>query len=462
VQTVDIDVATASPLAARVSPKAVLSLFQYIRKVHDNALAGFAQEMFDNPIVETSYWKLHTFTVSDPAGIKHVLVDNVSNYIKGEIEQRISLASPDRISEVSKQGDWGRRRELIAQSFDRSMVEDSATMLDAAEGRLSKWRSLPPGATVEVSKEMRAITLEAISRILFSSDWLHMAHAMEIVSRHDQDERTIYLCDFIPALDRLGRAYRGYRRRRVFETLNVAVDRLISIRAQRDSPPHNDFLSLLIRESDPTTGKGLSADTLHSLIPIVLGAGFETVALTLMWTWYLLSQNPSQEATLHAELDRVLAGRRPELKDLATLTYTRYVVEEVLRLYPPLHTMAWRMALESDVVSGVRIPKGSTVTIAPWVLHRHSKLWDDPERFDPERFSPDRSRGRSAFAYLPFGLGPRVCVGARFAMTETMLILATIAQHYRLRLAPGHRVEPRALILLQARNEIKMTLESRY
>jgi cytochrome P450 len=217
-----------------------------------------------------------------------------------------------------------------------------------------------------------------------------------------------------------------------------------------------------MRAKEPHTGKGLSTQEMQAQIITVLGAGHETAAMTLMWIWYLLSQHPLQEAKLHTELDRVLAGRTPELKDLAMLPYTRTVVEEALRMYPPFPTLAWRKALADDEVCGVRIPKGATVTIVPWILHRHSKLWDDPERFDPDRFSPDRSRGRSPFAYLPFGLGPRVCVGARFAMTETMLILATLAQHYRLRLVPGHRVEPQGFILLEARYGLKMTLEKRH
>ncbi len=462
VQTADIDAAMASPLASQMPPSAALSLCQYIYRVRDNAIAGFHKEMFDKPIVETRYWKLHTFMVSDPAGIKHVMVDNASNYLKGGVEQRISGTSMNRNSEITEERMWSHRREVISQSFDHgSMIEDSATILDAAQRMLATWRSLPPGAIIEVSTEMRAMTLEVISKIVFSADWMPLAHRMGIASRRYQKERTVYLLDFIPVLDRLWRIYEQYRRQRNFESLNSAVDRLIIARAQPDSPSYNDFLAQLIRDNDPLNDKSFCAEKLHRLIPGVLGAGFETVALTLMWTWYLLSQHPLQEAKLHAELNRVLAGRRPELNDLAKLIYTRSVIEEALRLYPPFHTLAWRMALEDDEVSGVRIPKGSTITIAPWVLHRHTKLWDDPERFDPERFSPDRSRGRSSFAYLPFGLGPRVCVGARFAITETMLIVATVAQSYRLRLVPGHRVEPRGLILLQARNGLKMTLESR-
>jgi cytochrome P450 len=176
----------------------------------------------------------------------------------------------------------------------------------------------------------------------------------------------------------------------------------------------------------------------------------------------LLAQHPLHEARLHAELDQALAGRAPALDDFARLPYTRMVIEEALRLYPPFPILAWREALADDEVCGVKIPKGATVSIVPWVLHRHQELWDHPERFDPERFSSDRARERSRYAYLPFGTGPRVCIGASFAMTQLTLILATLGQHYRLRLVAGHLVEPQGLISLRPRYGLKTTLESRH
>jgi cytochrome P450 len=168
----------------------------------------------------------------------------------------------------------------------------------------------------------------------------------------------------------------------------------------------DDLLGRLIREKDAETGRSLSAEEIQRQIITVVGAGHQSVALAL--PGYGLSQHPLQEAVLHAELDRVLAGRVPALDDLARLPSTRMVLEEALRLYPPFPTMAWRGTLADDEVCGVKIPKGATVSIAPWVLHRHKKLWDHPEQFDPARFSTDRSAGRSRSAYLPFGTGPRV------------------------------------------------------
>jgi cytochrome P450 len=189
-------------------------------------------------------------------------------------------------------------------------------------------------------------------------------------------------------------------------------------------------------------------------------AGHETTAMALTWTWFLLSQHPHVEAKLHAEIATVLGGRAPTHEDLGKLVYARMVIDESMRIYPPVHTIA-RQAIGEDILVGQRIPKGSTVMIAPWLLHRHVKLWDNPSVFDPERFSAERSSGRARFSYLPFGGGKRICIGAAFSLAEGTILLATLAQRFRLRLAPGHRVEPQGLITLRARYGMKMLLQPR-
>jgi cytochrome P450 len=204
----------------------------------------------------------------------------------------------------------------------------------------------------------------------------------------------------------------------------------------------------------------MTAGEVRNQVVTIFMAGHETTALALTWTWYLLSQHPAVEASLHAELDAVLSGRSPRHEDLAKLTYTRMVIEESMRLYPPAHTLS-RTAMDDDEVLGRRIPKGARILIVPWLLHRNPRLWADPERFDPQRFAPEPAASRHRFAYIPFGAGPRICIGAAFAMAEAMLILATIAQRYRLRLKPGFPVEPQGLITLRARHGMRMIPERR-
>jgi cytochrome P450 len=180
----------------------------------------------------------------------------------------------------------------------------------------------------------------------------------------------------------------------------------------------------------------------------------------LTWTFYLLAQHPEAEARLHEEVDRVLGGRAPTYAQLAELKWTRMVLEEALRLYPPAHSIG-RNAVGHDELGGLPVRPGAHITISIFVTHRNPNLWPDPERFDPERFAPAAVAGRHRFAYLPFGGGPRICIGNGFAMAEAQVALATIAQRYRLRLAPGHTVEPIGLITLRPKNGIWMTLEPR-
>ena len=200
----------------------------------------------------------------------------------------------------------------------------------------------------------------------------------------------------------------------------------------------------------------MTAKEVRDEVVTIFMAGHETTAQALTWTGYLLSLHPSVEAKLHQELTTVLNGRTPQYEDIANLRYTRMVIEESMRLYPPAHTMA-REPIAPDYILGHRIPAGAIVLIAPWLLHRKASLWDRPHRFNPDRFAAEPPR----FTYIPFGAGQRICIGAAFAMTEAILILATVAQRYRLRLKAGHPIEPRGLITLRPRHGLPMTLERR-
>jgi cytochrome P450 len=191
---------------------------------------------------------------------------------------------------------------------------------------------------------MARLTLAIIFRIVFSAGSAEFARIRELTTRRYQGDRIVDLLDFAPILDRAWKVYKGYRQRYIFKDLNASIDRLIVRRNGRATRSENDFLGRLLERKDPQSGSGLSAQELHNQIVTILGKGHETAALALMWTWYLLSQHPLQEAKFHAELDAVLGGRTPAFRDLARLPYTRMVVEEALRLYPPTHTMPWRGA----------------------------------------------------------------------------------------------------------------------
>jgi cytochrome P450 len=448
--------------AAVIPPPAQLPFFRYVRALRDDAIAGLHEEVYHEWVVEIRHWRIHTFIVNDPAGIKHVLVDNAGNYMKGGMEPHVPPTGQGRSFAESNPEEWQQHRRLMQSSLDfRAVLEKSTLITDFALAVVERWKSLPAGTVIDVPAEMAALTGAIICRIIFSSDSCEFDRIMERLFGRYQGETNLALLDFAPLVDLPWRYIRRRTRPRTLQDLNDCIDRVIARRVNAGGSTGDDFLGRLLSVREPHSASGLSVGEIHTQILTVLGSGHDTTALALMWTWYLLALHPQAESKLHAELDAVLAGRRASFDDIARLPYTRMVIEEALRLYPPFHTLAWRGALNDDEIRGVRIPKGSTVSIVPWVLHRHAKLWDDRERFDPERFSPERSRERSRYAYLPFGVGPRVCVAASFAMSELTLILATLAQHYRLRLVPGHKVEPRGLVSLRMRNGMRATLEPR-
>jgi cytochrome P450 len=230
---------------------------------------------------------------------------------------------------------------------------------------------------------------------------------------------------------------------------------------QRGTNDNPDLLDRLIASRDDVSGTRMSPREIRDQVLTIFVAGHETTALSLMWTWYLLAMHPEHEARMHAELDSVLGGRQPAWPDVPRLTYTRMILQESMRLYPAVHTLAFRHALADDEVCGMRIPKGSLVTMIPWIIHRHRDQWQSPDRFDPERFLPEAVARRDRLAYIPFGFGPRICIGASFAMTEAVLILATLAQRFRLRVAPNCRVEPQAVFTLRAKNGMRMLIDPR-
>jgi cytochrome P450 len=242
-------------------------------------------------------------------------------------------------------------------------------------------------------------------------------------------------------------------------TLDNVVYRIIDERRRSARDP-GDLLAMLLQTRDAETGEGMSDKQVRDEVMTIFIAGHDTVASTLAWTWHLLGQHPQIELQLLDEVDAVLDGQAPTFQDLPRLTYTRMVIEEAMRLYPP----AWglfRSPVVGDMIGGYHIQAGSVVILSPYVLHRTASFWEQPDRFDPERFTPERSAGRPRYAYIPFGGGPRICIGNSLALMELQLIVAMVAQHYRLRSIPGHLVEPYIEVVLQPRNGLRMTLQAR-
>jgi cytochrome P450 len=455
-----------NPIAAPVLPAPVprqrrLNFFEFVRALRNSAIESFAQEAYELDILERKVFGRRLFVINDLAAIKHVLIDNAANYKKTEITRRILEPGLGKGLITSEGETWRQHRRAMSPAFDhRSIAAYTPIMTGAAEELLVEWGKVPEGTGVDVSTAMMEVTLNIISRTMFSSDSDDIVTIMGRSAGRYQAEMRPNIMDMLGWPRWLADLPRSGVARRTLGEFDRVIDRLIDERTRDPGNYPKDLLARLIAARDEQTGGGMSAQEVRDHIITIFLAGHETTAMAMTWTWFLLSQHPQEESRLHAELDSVLGGRAPTHEDLSNLTYTRMVIEESMRLYPPVHTIA-REAISDDTLVGQRIPKGSAIMIAPWLLHRHVKHWDNPGRFDPERFSSEASATRARFSYLPFGGGKRICIGAAFALTEAIVLLATLAQRYRLQLVPGHPVEPQGLITLRARHGMRMLLTPR-
>jgi cytochrome P450 len=451
----------APTLAAPRLPAGRLTFRQLLRAVRENTLTIYGPEDFDKDIIEQRLLWRRRFTINEPGAVRHVLLDNAGNYIKSELSRRLLEPGLGRGLLTSEGETWRRHRRIMAPAFDpRSIVGYTPIMTEVTKSLLAQWDTLPDSSEVDVAAAMKHTTLHIISRAMFSSD---SDEVVDIVERGVSEYQTSVRLGLLDLL-RFPVWLTSLLSRRLvtgaFDEFDKSVDRLLTARGREPDAEPKDLLARLIAARDCETGGGMTAKEMRDQVITIFMAGHETTAQAMAWTWYLLSQHPAAEAKLHDELITVLEGRTPRHDDLVNLCYTRMVIEESMRLYPPAHTMA-REPVVTDEVLGHRIPAGATVLIVPWLLHRKPSLWENPHRFEPERFSTDSASARPRFAYIPFGAGQRICIGAAFAMAEAMLILATIAQRYRLRLKPGHPIEPQGLITLRPRFGLRMTLQRR-
>jgi cytochrome P450 len=397
------------------------------------------------------------FLITNPDDVRHVLQDNARNYHKSPLYDKLRLFLGNGLL-TSEDGFWLRQRRIAQPAFHRErMTALAGVMADAAREAAARWQTLAAGQTVDVDEEMMRLTRTVVVRALLGADLGPFTSTIDqawvIINQHvGESFWSLGFADKWPTP-------KNKRFQAARAVLRGAVDHVIGERRRHPSEGA-DLLSMLMSARDEETGEAMTDEQLRVEVTTFLLAGQETTSLALTWTWYLLSQNPGARQRLEDELDAVLDGRPPEYSDLAHLPYLRMVIDESMRLYPP----AWgfsRQALADDEIGGFPLPRGWLAFVIPYVLHRLPAFWPDPDVFEPERFLPDRSADRPKFAYIPFGAGPRQCIGNQFALIETQLSVATIAQSYRLHLQPRHRVDPWPLITLRPRFGMPMTIERR-
>jgi cytochrome P450 len=449
-------------LAGPKPPAKRLSLLAAFRTTMENPIVTIPMAAYEQPIWNPNGIFRNQLLVSDPAGVKRILLDNVANYAKAALDVRIlSTAFGDGL--LTSDGDkWRAHRRVMSPSFDyRSIASYAPVITAAAEARLNAWDAKGEGAEIDVVREMAALALEVISRTMFSADSDALQSRLDETIRAGISELAFGLQHLVPVIGPFLLNRKLARIRANFRLLDAEMQNLIRGREEHADAAPKDLLGRLIAATDSETGFRMTDEEVRDEVVIIFVAGHETSALAAAYIWYLLSLHPEQEARLHAELDAVLAGRAPAFDDLERLPYLRQVIDEAMRLYPPAPMLTGRVAREADEICGRPIRKGQEIVIIPWVLHRHRTLWDDPDRFDPERFSPERRAARPRFAFLPFGGGPRICIGAQLALTEVSLLVATMAQRYRLRLVPGQDIVLVYRVTQRPRDGIRMRLERR-
>ncbi len=427
-----------------------------------NPIETWTKFHFEAPIIVGPTILGTIAVVSEPAAIKRFLVDNAANYAKDRLQKRIleGLRGGVLLAEGEQ---WRKQRRTLAPLFAPKTVAGFAAATDeSAQNLVARWRRLREGRVLDIQPEMARVTLDVLGRTIFS-DGLGREPAeftgaltryFLTLGRPDPFD-LLNFPDWAPRLTKLtsGGAMS------FFEDIvdNLVARRRRALAEDKDAAPR-DILTLLLEAEDPQTGVGLTSAEVRANIVTFIGAGHETTANALIWSLFLLSLSPHWRARLAAEADAVLAG--PVEAYAEGLVETRAVIEEAMRLYPPVASIS-RVALDCDELAGRRIRRGTMVMVSQWVLHRHKLLWDEPDAFDPRRFLPVARDKIDRYAYLPFGAGPRICIGAAFALQEAAIVLAHIMRSFTLEVQKGYAVKPAQHITLRPEGGLPMVLRRR-
>jgi cytochrome P450 len=396
---------------------------------------------------------LHMYLLNRPDFIQDVLVNGHRSFTKSRVLQRAKRLLGEGL--LTSEGDFHlRQRRLVQPAFYRDRLMSYAdTMAGCADVGAGRWKV---GETRDIAEEMMRITLAIVGQTLFTRDVESDAADIGQALTDVLGTFGTLTLPFSSAIQRLPFP-KFIRARRALKFLDRTIYQMVEER-RKSGIDNGDLLSMLLLSVDEEGSGGMTDRQVRDEAMTLFLAGHETTATALTWTWYLLSQNPDAEQRLRAELKDVLGGRLPTYSDLPNLRYTEMVLAESLRLYPPAWAVG-RMAKTDTRIFNYEVPKNSICLMSPYVMHRNPRYYSDPERFDPQRFTPEAKQDRPKFAYFPFGGGPRVCIGERFAWMEGVLVMATIAQRWRFDLVPGQVIETHPQITLRTRYGMKMIIQ---
>lgn len=408
---------------------------------------------------------LDLFVVNEPSLIRRILIEEAERYPKSETLRRTLEPAIGNGFFISTGAEWKRQRRMIDPAFDvRRLEELFPLMLDAVHAMEQRLDAVPAGAEIDAEVEMTHVTADVISRTLCSIpfDRADVAGMFGAFTRYQAAAPAygLFRAFSLP----VGWTPTGRRIRRAAADIRHIVEALVrpryDARRRGETGRHHDVLEALLEARDPETGTGFTFDELVQQLIVLFIAGHETTASLLAWALYIIANCEHVQERLNREAVDVLDGRDPEFSDLRKLKFTRDVVRECLRLYPTVGFII-RDATEPAEFRGHQVPAGATVVVSPWIVHRHREMWDRPDEFDPDRFHTESAKASLKCAYLPFSFGPRVCIGAGFAMQEATLIIACLARRYKLGPVAGHRPQAASRLTVRSLNGVRVTISRR-
>lgn len=430
-----------------------LKALPYVSKLAKDPIGFF--ELMESKFGKSARFGLRQVTfhlITQPEDIKRVLQENNQNYHKGVFYKELGRILGKGL--LNSEGEfWKKQRKLIQPSFHKQRISEFVEIMAQETRKTSEnWKKV---SSLDISKEMMRLTFAIVGRTLFRTEVESYAarieHSLKIALELVTKRITrIFPFPFSwPTPENL-------KLKRALKDMHSVVDELI---AERKKNPSNDLISMLLEVRDEETGETMSEAQVRDEAITLLLAGHETTANALSWGFYLLSKHPEICEKVREEANRVLGDKSPTLEDVQKLTYTRKVLDEVLRLYPP----AWvieRTAMGPDQIGGYDVETGTNISICIFNIHRNPDFWENPDKFDPDRFDEERSADRPKYAYLPFGGGPRICIGNIFALTEATLILAMLVKNYKFETVSDHPVVMEPLVTLRPKYGILLNIVS--
>ena len=441
----------------RIGPKGapVVGIAHELRKDPLNYFVGLMRDYGE--FVDFKIGMAPIIMLNGPDAVKHILQDHYEDYPKSRFYRPFKPILGRSIF-TSTGETWLSQRRTASPCFGGARFQFMADrIVGATRKMLDRWDDFDRGSEpVEIVHEMMRLTLDGVTQALLDMDFIEnyeeVHDALTVILR--ETEKRVW--SVAPPPDWLALMTRP-RYRRAVETIDRVVRGIIDER--RRNPRDSGGLLTTLIEAHDAEGSG-DEGLLKDQVVAMIATGHESTACALAWTFYMITQHADVRERVYAEVDEALGGRDPRADDLSALQYTGWVFEEAMRLYPPVWTIS-RTATRDDEVCGKPIPKGTTVMLSPYAMHRNPEIWPEPEEFRPERFHPDEVAKRPRYSYFPFGGGPRVCLGNRFAMMEAKIMMAMVIQRYRLSVLPGQEIVAEPMITLRPRNGIRMDLERR-